>query len=116
MACVAGGEDRFAAVGPPDEPPGLATDGLIEWVPIADFGRYRLPAVRADGAQRRVRLGAQRAPLSSHRAPRDVSYAWATLLPESASSTHVDGGSPYSGRVARLRRAQEECTRGSAEA
>ena len=64
------------------------------------------------------RRSARRAPRSrsSHRAPHDVSYAWATLLPESASSTHVDGGSPYSRRVARLRRAQEDCTRGSAEA
>jgi hypothetical protein len=66
-------------------------------VRIADFGRYRLAAVRAGGAQRRVGLGAQRASLNSHRAPRDVSYAWATLLPESASGTHVDGGSPLLG-------------------
>ena len=50
MAGIAGGEDSVAAVDPPDEAPGLATDGLVEWVWIADFGGYRLPAVRAGGA------------------------------------------------------------------
>ena len=50
VAGIAGGEDSVAAVDPPDEAPGFATDGLVEWVRIADFGGYRLPAVRAGGA------------------------------------------------------------------